>query len=393
MKQSLTRKPVNQAAPPRACLATTERKFVRATTIGSSIGRGYMASHSPELSIGILAHNEERRIGQTLQTLFAQDVFEKYDAEVVIVANGCRDNTAAAARRLIHDHRAIWSDRGSARVAELTKAGKANAWNQFVHELSSPWASYLILMDADIELLHTNTLSSMINTLRNNPQAVVCVDRPVKDIALGRNLTLLQRLLLATTPKIDPNNVPLCGQLYCVRSQELRLIRLPIEITTEDGFLRGLLLTRGFTEPEDKNRIILDSTAAHKFISVATLRETFKHEVWIVSGSIVNMLLFRRFSREAKFGQSAMSLMLDWQTQNPDWLRQYIRGQSREHGWLLLPKHWWTRRWSRLGKLPLWRRLELIPIAAIAAAMDLLVFVVAIRDVRHGRAFGYWSRK
>ena len=261
-----------------------------------------------------------------------------------------------------------------------------------MHELSSPRASLLILMDADIAFLDSSTLLSMVDTLMKNPRAVVCVDRSIKNIAIDANITFLQRLFLATTPEIDPNNVPLCGQLYCVRSNELRLIKLPVEITMEDGFLRALLLTRGFTEPEDKQRIVFDSKAAHRFTSVATLREAFKHEVWVVSGSIVNMLLFRRFSAETEPHRTAMSLMQNWQRQNPDWLKQYIQRQVEERGWRLLPKHWWIRRWSRLRRLPLQQKLVRAPIAGAAAVMDILVFIAAIRDVRRGRAFGYWGR-
>jgi hypothetical protein len=248
-------------------------------------------------------------------------------------------------------------------------------------------------MDADIVLMNPNTISSMVDTLTSDPRAVVCVDRPIKDIAINTNRTFFQRLLLNATPEIDPNDVPLCGHLYCVLSKELRLIRLPVEITMEDGFLRGLLLTQGFTKPENKQRIILDSQAVHRFASVATLREAFKHEVWVVSGSIVNMLLFRRFSEESEPDQNAMSLMQRWQKENPNWLRQYIQLQVRERGWRLLPKSWWKRRWSRWTSLPLRRKLQRAPIALVAAAVDMLVFIAAIRDVRRGRAFGYWGRK
>ena len=61
-------------------------------------------------------------------------------------------------------------------------------------------------------------------------------------------------------------------------------------------------------------------------------------------------------------------------------------------GWRLLPYHWWIRRWSRLKGLSLKQKLLRIPIAAIAASMDLVVFIAAIRDVHRGRAFGYWGR-
>lgn len=353
-----------------------------------------MVAHDPQLSIGVLAYNEKSRIGKALRTLFAQDVFENFSTEVVIVPNGCTDKTATVARSLIEDHQAVWSVRGSARVEAVSLAGKANAWNQFVHELSSPRASVLVLMDADIAILNSNTVSSMVAALESNPQAVVCVDRPVKDIEVSTNRTLFQRLLVAATPEIDPNNVPLCGQLYCALSGQLRQIKLPAEIACEDGFIRALLLTDGFTRPENRQRIVLGSGAAHSFGSVATPVELFRHEVWIVAGSIVNMLLFKRFSAECAPDCSATTLMKKWQQQNPEWLRLYIQAQVKERGWWrLLPRSWWTRRWSRLRRLPVQGRLRRVPVAMVAAAIDMLIFIAAIRDVRRGRVFGYWGRR
>lgn len=353
-----------------------------------------MIVHDLQLSIGVLAHNEEPRIGKTLQSLFAQDAFQRFATEVVIVANGCTDETVAVARRLLADHHAVWSPRGSARVEELVVAGKTNAWNQFVHEFSSPRASVLVLMDADITLLNVDTISSMVMTLENSPQAVVCVDRPVKDIEANINRTFFQRLLVAATSEIDPNDVPLCGQLYCARSAEMRQIKMPpVQLPSEDGFLRALLLTEGFTKPENLRRIVLDSNVAHSFASVATLKELFKHEKWLVAGVIVNMLLFERFWAECAPDRSAMTLMKYWLEQDPEWLPRYVHGQAQERGWRLLPRPWWTRRWSRLRKLPLGRRLRHFPVAVMAAAMDMLIFIAAISDVRRGRATRYWGRR
>ena len=352
-----------------------------------------MTVYAPDLSIGVLAHNEEQRIGKTLQTLFAQDVFHECAVELVIVANGCTDKTATVARRMLADHQAVWSIHGSARVEELVAGGKANAWNQFVHELSSPLAPMLVLMDADIEFLNKNTISSMVSTLEKSPEAVVCVDRPVKDIEIKSNPTLFERLLLSVTPQINPDYVPLCGQLYCARSAAIREIRLPLQITCEDGFIRALLLTQGFTVPENPRRIVLDHAVAHKFESVATIQELFKHEAWIVAGSIINMMLYRHFSALVTPGRSAMTLMRDWQARDSEWLPRYIESQVKKRGWHLLPGFWWTRRWSRLDGLPLRRRLSRLPVAIIATAVDIIIFFIAIKRVRRGSAFQYWDRK
>jgi glycosyltransferase involved in cell wall biosynthesis len=352
-----------------------------------------MVVSNPQVSIGVLAHDEAPRIGKTLQSLFAQDVFQRFATEIVIVANGCTDETARVARRSLADHHAAWSARGTARVEELVVAGKANAWNQFVHELSSPRASVLVLMDADITFLKTNTISSMVSTLEKCPQAVVCVDQPIKNIQIKPNRTFFERLLVSVTPKINPDDVPLCGQLYCALSAPVRQIKLPVEITCEDGFLRALLLTNGFTAPENLRRIVLDSNVSHSFESVASLRELFNHEKWLVAGSIVDMLLFERFSAECTPDRNAMALIRKWQQHDRDWLPRYIESQVQTRGWGLLPRPWWTRRWSGLRKLPLGRRLLRVPVAVIATAMDALIFIAAIRDVRRGRAFRYWGRR
>jgi glycosyltransferase involved in cell wall biosynthesis len=349
-------------------------------------------TETPDVSIGILAYNEETRIGATLRGLFAQDIFVQHSTEVVVIANGCTDETASKARDVILNNEALWSLRGSVRVVELEEAGKSNAWNKFVHEFSSPRATVLFFMDSDIELIAADTVNSMLRTLNANREAVVCVDRPIKDIALKSNPTFVQRLLLASTPKIDPSDPALCGQLYCVRSDALRAIKLPVEITVEDGFLRALLLTYGFTRPEDKRRIVLDLKASHKFKSVATLHETFRHEVRVVAGSIVNMLLFERFSGECKLDRSAMVLMQVWEAENPAWLRVFVKHEAEKRGWGVLPRSWWTRRWSRLGRVSFLQILGRAPAVALASVLDAAVFFTAIRYVRNGKALGYWGR-
>jgi Glycosyl transferase family 2 len=350
--------------------------------------------HEKRLSIGLLAHNEEARIEETLRSLFAQDVFQHFATEIVIVANGCTDKTVAIAEHSLADHQGVWAACGSARVEEITTAGKTNAWNQFVHRFSSPQASVLVLMDADIKILNPNTISSMVATLQGSPRAVICVDRNVKDIEIKANRTLFERLLVAATPTINFDNIALCGQLYCAPSVQLRLINLPVELAAaEDGFLRALLLTHGFTKPEDPRRIIMDSSVAHSFASVATLRELFKHEKWLVVGTIVTVLLFERFWAEASPDRSAMALMQDWQAQDSKWLSNYIQSQVKVRGWHLLPKGCWTRRWSRLRGQPPWSFVCRLPVAAIATTVDAIIFIAAIRDVRRGRAFRYWGRK
>ena len=345
-----------------------------------------------KISIGILAHNEEQRVGETLTSLFGQDLFDKFETELVVVPNGCTDGTAAAARTSIEAHRATWSALGTARVEELPSAGKANSWNEFVHRLSSQDADTLVLMDADISFLEKDTLSVLVTTLRGSVDAVVCVDQPLKSIEPGAKATVIQRVLASSTPPIDHGDVPICGQLYCAYSSELRRIWLPRDVQVDDGFVRAMLLTRCFTAPEDRSRIVLAPNAYHNFTSVATIRELLKHERWVVAGSIVNMLLFARLHAEACPDRDAGKLIEEWSQRDPDWLPKYVAEQVQLRGFRLVPSSWWTRRWARLASLTLPRRLVRVPMAAAASIADAIVFLAAIHDVRAGKGFRYWRR-
>jgi hypothetical protein len=50
------------------------------------------------------------------------------------------------------------------------------------------------------------------------PDAVICVDQPVKNIRSRTDRSLFESAMVSATPKIDTEDVPLCGQLYCALS-------------------------------------------------------------------------------------------------------------------------------------------------------------------------------
>src|SRR5262249_28663733 len=144
---------------------------------------------APWVSIAVFAWNEERALRATLESLFAQSLFEHLDkgggcCEVVCVANGCSDRTPEVAAELFREFTARHPHRGAitSHVANIVEQGKVNAWNQYVYQLSAPSARILFMMDADILIHRKETMQNMLATLEADPEATVAVDVPCKHI-------------------------------------------------------------------------------------------------------------------------------------------------------------------------------------------------------------------
>jgi glycosyltransferase involved in cell wall biosynthesis len=351
------------------------------------------------ISIGILAYNEALSIEKNLLSLLKQDLFNETNPiqagseegnqsklygdkiiEIVVVPNGCTDDTAAVAKKTLE--RLVNKSNFSTlswRVCEIEKAGKSNAWNLYVHQLSDPAANYLFLMDADIEFLEPHTLSNTIDTLQKNPDAWVCVDKPIKDVALKKKKNLFEQLsaLISTSPNnAEPE---ICGQLYCSRAKKLRKIWLPTDLpSAEDGFVRAMVLTKCFTAPEDFKRIVVAQAASHVFEAYTSINGLLRHEKWLVISSTINAFIYNYLWSNSNQEQDAGFLIKRNNEENPAWLNQLVKAAMLKKGWWVIPHRFLFRRLYRLQNL--WQNkpvksLFLFPVFCIAFCIDLLVFL------------------
>src|SRR5689334_11472845 len=104
----------------------------------------------PCISIGILAWNEAEAIGATLHSLFRQSLFAELNqrqlhCEILCVANGCTDQTAAIAESIFGEEMRshAFNQALHCRALNLPTRGKNNAWNLFVHTFSAREAQVL----------------------------------------------------------------------------------------------------------------------------------------------------------------------------------------------------------------------------------------------------------
>lgn len=352
------------------------------------------------ISIGILAHNEAVSISTTLQSLFQQSLFNEPDPhkviEVVVVPNGCTDETAEVSRTTLEalvkrsPHPNIrW------RICEVEQPGKTNAWNLYVHEFSDPAADYLFLMDADIQFIELHTLRHMLDTLEVNPDAWVSVDAPIKDVALKENKSLVERLSASASASVSAASgsvAVICGQLYCGRAIVLRGIWMPPGLQVEDGFIRAMVVTDRFTSPEVFERVVLAKSASHAFEAYTDLNRLLRHERWLVVGSTINSFIFNYLWANCNRELDAGSLIKQRNDQDPFWLHQFIQAAISGKGWWLIPQPFLFRRFQRLRQYPPLKLILRFPVAVIAFLVDLLVFFQANQELHRGGGMGYWGK-
>ena len=345
------------------------------------------------LSLGIFAHNEERNIGATLESLFSQTLFDGAAArklgvealEVLCLANGCRDRTLEVARSYGLD----LPPHVTYRVVDLPEPGKSRTWNAFVHELSAGNATFLVAMDADIIFEQDDVLEQLVRRLLDDPRAQVSTDTPLKALATDpASLSMADRASVAASSQASKEGV-LCGQLYCARADILRKIWLPPALPVEDGFLGAMIKTSGFTSPDDFGRIGWVPTARHFFRTHRSVGGYLSHEARIIAGSVINSWLFGRLWEEGRKGHAGAFIAAQNRA-DPEWLHALVQAKVRVGGAWLVPAHFMLWRLQPLKGQPLSRKLRRAPIALAATALNLLACVRANAILKRENAAAHW---
>lgn len=353
------------------------------------------------VSIGIVAYNESNLIGKMLSSLFDQSLFKQaapqLQVELIVLPNGCTDNTAEVARReldlladpLVHNN-LDWN------VNEIDQAGKSNAWNLFVHEFSSREADYFFLMDSDIQLLDQNTLCSMLETFAQS-QACVVVDRPIKDVVLKADRTLIEHLSAAVSGLSGGQSIAgkpawICGQLYCAEAEALRQICLPTTLPAQDGFLYTMIVTNSLQSDRNPSRVILADSASHMFEAYTGVRRLLKHERWLIIASAVNELIFSNLKETGMVGRKAGAYIMKNNRENPQWLGSLVETAAARQRWLI-PRFILIRRFSSLAGKPWHKLVVLVPLALAAFLADLFLAVWANQELHQGSALGHWGKQ
>jgi glycosyltransferase involved in cell wall biosynthesis len=349
-----------------------------------------------KITVGILAYNEAETISKLLHSLCKQSLFQDFSTdkiiEVVVVANGCTDNTSLVARESLEKiAKELDSDFFQWQACEVEEAGKSNAWNLFIHQFSAPDTDFFFLMDADIELYARDTLKEMVDVLVQNPEYWISLDRPIKSIEVKENKTLVEKLSVAFSKSYDENLLYICGHLYCGRASILREIWIPAGITIEDGFLTQMIIYENFTTKNPSfKRIVRVKTASHLFEAYTNPIELIRHEVRVVVGIVINIYLVNYFLAKCDREQTAGSLVAKMSQEKHFWLNDFMRDALANKGWWVIPLSFVFRRYNSLQKDSFFGSLLRFAIATCAFIVDLGIFIRANRKLQCKVVTNYW---
>ncbi|MEA5580250.1 glycosyltransferase family A protein [Nodularia harveyana UHCC-0300] len=351
-----------------------------------------------KISIGMLAYNESEEIASTLYSLFDQSIFQDAkgdrEIEIVVVANGCTDDTAAIAQTTLQEWKKSSSNGSiSWRICEVEEAGKPNAWNLYVHNFSHPDAVYLFLMDADIQFLDAQTLDSMIQTLERTPDAWVSVDKLVKDIALKPQKNLLEKLSVAVSGVSGAKSAWICGQLYCGRSVILRKFWMPKGILVEDGFLWNMIVTNSLNSPEVTDRVVVADSASHVFEAYTQISSLLRHELRQVVGNTINQFIYTYLKEGENCQKDAGTLIKLRNEEDPRWLDKLIIRSVEKNGWWAIPNWLLMRRLQSLSNRPLQKAIWLFPVLIIAFIVDLILCLQANYHLHRWESITYQKKQ
>jgi glycosyltransferase involved in cell wall biosynthesis len=187
------------------------------------------------VSIVIPAHNEAANIGRLLTALLEQETRVARIVEIVVVASGCTDDTAAVSREFgrgrpgVHVH------------VQERREGKVAAINAYL-KLRDPRAEVTVICSADLDL-QRDCVEKMVCFLRDHPDVGMVGGRPVPNndgsTLVGRMVGLVWELHHRVSLE-----VPKMGEIVAFRS---RLVEYVSELSVVDeASIEDIVRAKGY---------------------------------------------------------------------------------------------------------------------------------------------------
>lgn len=345
------------------------------------------------ISIGIFAYQEEGRIGAMLESLFEQTVFTSpteseanIEWHLHIIPNGCTDKTAEVARTAITLGAANSKTRIATHINVIDKPGKSNAWNIFIHEISSSKTDLFFFFDADIFSIENNIIRAALACFASNEKIAVVVNTPTKRFTPPAPWNPLVWLSKQASRGNEGEPSGLCGHFYASRAALLRDIWVPIGLSVDDGFIYNMIVTRGFRSSPDTSLVHkIPNTTDYE--GLTDLSKVINHEVRIVIGTIFNCYICWDTLKYVtpENGPGAGILIRDLNKANPNWYNGFIENAVQARNGRIISRELLFRRLTKpKTSFKSW------VFSVLAFFFDLVVFARVLGKIRKRKAIGIW---
>lgn len=186
-------------------------------------------THLPTVTIGICAYNESNTIVSVLRSILAQQQEGWKLKEILVLTDGCTDDTVVKAKRIQSRYLHI--------LDYSVRRGKTYRLNQLFQKASG---QILLMLDADIVIQDTRMVSKLIKEFANKRVGLVGGNsRPLQP------QTFIQRAVYSTFEVFDAsrkkhnsghNLFAATGSCLAIRKEIAQRIRIP-NIVNEDSYV------------------------------------------------------------------------------------------------------------------------------------------------------------
>ncbi|MGF1692172.1 glycosyltransferase family 2 protein [Photobacterium kagoshimensis] len=199
----------------------------------------------PKIQICVFAYNLEHQLEKSIHSIITS--LGSYEADIYIMANGCKDNTVEVAKKIANNNHNI-------HIVELLFGDKSNAWNVFTYEYYDKGA-IPIFADGDLEF-EKDAISNLINFHLNNPIYNSISSFPSDN---GRSAKSWRKELV--------EKHQFTGALYLLSKDFIAKIikcdlKLPIHLIGDDsmlGYLSATNLEQNSDHPEERIGVCQDA--------------------------------------------------------------------------------------------------------------------------------------
>lgn len=358
------------------------------------------------ITVGVLAWNEEGSIEAALDSILSQSVFCEagrlgMTAELVVIANGCTDRTVEVTAAFFEKKRIEFPDGGpvNLRVEEISEAGFANAWNRLAHTSSRRESEYIFFVNADITIDQPDAFARMLDVIRRDYDMKMVVS-PLghKHIERTRCKSLFDRINLAVTRFTEVNQTAqVRGHCFCARAAAMRSVWLPKRFPgAVDGCFKRMVISDLGAHADNPARVGVAPDASYTFEAYRTLRDIWHRRVRLFVGQTYIETLMRhlRSLHTDRSGINITAYLRARDEADPQWIHRLVQLSIYVKGLrFTMPSPWFRFRFLRNSKLSVFRKLTMLPVALIAFLFDVPVFLAAAYRLKTSRVSDVWKDK